>query len=317
MHPHHSLEPWRLAAAALFGVAIAPGCGGLASDEGAPAEVVSFEQYKSSARLLTVDGQPIYNVEFDLFFDEAGLYEHYLELLEPPAEPEAELFDKSVVIQQVSTGLDLTFQRGVDALTITYCVSNAFGADQAQAIQDMRDATADWQAAANFRFEYVPGSNGSCVGGAPGIDVAVIPSISFESACATPPYFPASEQFGWCSGYTRGTLGFDYANWEWSGMGPGVTSRGVMRHELGHILGLRHEHAFSPTSTFPCSEGPVGGDIGGRQLTDYDIDSVMHYPQCGNDVWTFSISAQDAVGVRQIYGMPAAWYPALSQPMLL
>ena len=309
--PH--LRSCRRAAALLVGVAMVTGCGS-GADRTVPVGVASFEEYRDSARLLMVDGQPIYNVEFDLFFNEERLFEHYMARLQ---ESEPELVDKSVVIQQVSTGRDLTFQRGEDALTITYCVSTAFGAHQVQAIQDMQDATADWQAAANFRFLYDPSQNGNCTGGVAGIDVAVIPSIDFESACATPPYFPPSEQWRWCSGYTQGTLGFDYANWQWSLVGDDTTSRGVMRHELGHILGLRHEHAFSPTATPPCTEGPIGGDIGGRELTSYDIDSVMHYPQCGNGVWTFPITAKDAVGVREIYGMPAAWYPALSQPVLL
>lgn len=312
MHHHHSAKRFHRAAAVLFGVAMVAGCGS-AADPAEPVDDASFEEYKNSARVLLVDGEPIYNVEFDLFFNEERLYQHYLRRLQ---ESEPELVDKSVVIQQVSTGLDLTFQRGPDALSITYCVSNAFGADQAQAIQDMQNATADWQAAANFRFEYVPGKNGSCVGGTAGIDVAVIPSIGFEAACATPPYFPPGDQWHWCPGYTQGTLGFDYGNWQWSWVDGSTTSRGVMRHELGHILGLRHEHAFSPSGPL-CGESPVTGDIGGRELTDYDVDSVMHYPDCGNNVWTFPITEKDAVGVREIYGMPAAWYPALLQPTLL
>ncbi len=324
MHQHHSpkhdgvppksTQYRRRAGAALAGVALVAGC---ASDAdrtelfAAPVDVAAFEEYRDSARRLMVDGEAIYQVEFDLFFNEAGLFEHYAARMQPP-EPEA--VDKSVVITQVSTGLDLTFQRGEDALTITYCVSDAFGADQSQAIQDMADATADWQMAANFHFEYVEGMNGACAGGAPGIDVAVIPGLNFQAACATPPYFPSSQQNSWCGGYTQGTLGFDYANWPWAGVWGAAGSRGVMRHELGHILGLRHEHAWSPT---PC-ENQTGGDISGRQLTSYDVDSAMHYPQCaGNQNTTFAVTERDAEGVRQIYGMPAAWYPVLSQPMLL
>jgi len=49
-----------------------------------------------------------------------------------------------------------------------------------------------------------------------------------------------------------------------------VTSQGVFRHELGHVLGLRHEHIRAP-GTF-CTE-----DSSWRGVTAYDSASVMHY----------------------------------------
>ena len=51
------------------------------------------------------------------------------------------------------------------------------------------------------------------------------------------------------------------------------TLRGILRHELGHVLGFRHEHTRPEAGT--CFE-----DNSWRPLTPYDSSSVMHYPQC-------------------------------------
>jgi hypothetical protein len=80
---------------------------------------------------------------------------------------------------------------------------------------------------------------------------------------------------------------------------PNVRSIGVFRHELGHILGLRHEHVH-PSSGAPgsCAEGGPW-----RSVTGYDKFSVMHYPWC-NGVMTsdLSITSADALGVNKLYG---------------
>ena len=51
------------------------------------------------------------------------------------------------------------------------------------------------------------------------------------------------------------------------------TLTGVLRHELGHTLGFRHEHTRPESGT--CFENNQW-----RALTAYDSSSVMHYPQC-------------------------------------
>src|SRR5678815_2857671 len=75
--------------------------------------------------------------------------------------------------------------------------------------------------------------------------------------------------------FAKGVLLLRYAG----NPGTGVTWAGVARHELGHILGFRHEHPWAPGA--PCSEQQTytapNVDLTGRRLTAYDQVSVMHY----------------------------------------
>ena len=80
---------------------------------------------------------------------------------------------------------------------------------------------------------------------------------------------------------------------------PNVRTVGVFRHELGHILGLRHEHIRAEAGGV-CTEGTSF-----RALTPYDSSSVMHYPWCNGVTTTdLSITASDTSGARQLYGAP-------------
>ena len=73
------------------------------------------------------------------------------------------------------------------------------------------------------------------------------------------------------------------------------TLAGILRHELGHTLGFRHEHTRPEAGT--CFE-----DNNWRPLTAYDRASIMHYPQCNGSSTNLSMTETDRVGVRSLYG---------------
>jgi hypothetical protein len=72
---------------------------------------------------------------------------------------------------------------------------------------------------------------------------------------------------------------------------------GVLRHELGHVLGYRHEH----TRNVP---GCYFEDNNWQPLTAYDSRSVMHYFCGGAGSLMLAISNMDKTGHRQLYKLP-------------
>jgi hypothetical protein len=80
---------------------------------------------------------------------------------------------------------------------------------------------------------------------------------------------------------------------------PGLTARGILRHELGHVLGYRHEHIRNVPGCPPELEELYTVDV-----TPYDGQSVMHYPcgsskNKGDDVLT----TLDQEGHRRVYSL--------------
>jgi hypothetical protein len=72
---------------------------------------------------------------------------------------------------------------------------------------------------------------------------------------------------------------------------------GVLRHELGHVLGYRHEHISNVPGCF--SE-----DNNWKPLTGYDKLSVMHYFCGGGGSIALILTDSDKKGHRALYHIP-------------
>jgi hypothetical protein len=75
---------------------------------------------------------------------------------------------------------------------------------------------------------------------------------------------------------------------------------GVFRHELGHVLGFRHEHIVSGKPP-GCPDEDTYGTI---HLTDYDAKSVMHYFCGGLGSKSLAITEKDRTAAQGVYGPP-------------
>jgi hypothetical protein len=81
------------------------------------------------------------------------------------------------------------------------------------------------------------------------------------------------------------------------------TVNAIMVHEIGHILGFRHEFA-RPTPPEVCKDPKLKTNetaLGTHALTDYDPLSVMNYKRCSQvDVNLDSLSKLDQAGISYL-----------------
>jgi serralysin len=170
---------------------------------------------------------------------------------------------------RLTQGLTVMRSNNVDVIwnstarhNLTYCVSNNFGTRKAQVVNEMATATASWSARLGVTFKYVSAQDANCTSSNTNVVFDVSPSSStsyFASA-----FFPndtrsARRLLITSSAFTTTSGGRDF--------------QGILRHELGHALGFRHEHIWTGCTTESTSNA--------RLLTStYDESSVMFYPQC-------------------------------------
>ena len=172
-------------------------------------------------------------------------------------------------------------------LNLTYCVSNAFGTRKAAVVQAMANATGEWSAASNVKYVYLPAQDGSCTTSNNSVLFDVRP-VSVNGAWLARAFFPGDSR-------NARSVEIDGSAFT-TGSNPTLT--GLLRHELGHTLGFRHEHTRPEAGT--CFE-----DNSWRALSTYDAASVMHYPQCnGTGDWTLTLTAMDKAGAALLYGNP-------------
>lgn len=264
---------------------LAAACG----DELGPSDLdlPSWERFRAAAE-VSVDGRTLYVVDGDVRvgLDELALY---YEQMITAAELEAH------GIEQDARGLAISKVNGVRERwpdttknRISYCVSTDFGSLRSRVITEMARASNAWEAAADIDFVHFSSQDSSCTDSNPNVVFSVRPWNS-DGGLAFRPNAPRSERVLYIniSGIDANPAKY-YANTE-----------GVLRHELGHVLGFVHEH-LRLNQTGSCRH-----DDSWEVLTDVDGSSVMFYPWCSGDTGHTSdlrLTRLDFEGVRKVYG---------------
>ncbi|MFP2905822.1 M57 family metalloprotease [Pyxidicoccus sp. 3LFB2] len=264
----------------LLGTLLGAGCAPepVASGEAEPLGQTreSFEQFMQAVTRDRETGA--YVVEGDLPFSSVEQVREYWE--HRPSR------SGGLIVHQAG-GVDAAWS-GTDRTRLTYCISQAgFGGAYGTVVQAMEDAASDWENSAAVDFQHIPSQDGSCTASNP----QVVFSVEYTSG---QPYI-ASAFFPNAPRSSR-RLMIDL--YQATNAAP-LTLTGILRHELGHALGFRHEHTRPESG---CYE-----DSSWRALTPYDRASVMHYPpnfaSCGGtNTGDFVLTAWDRIGAATLYG---------------
>jgi hypothetical protein len=229
-------------------------------------------------------------VEGDVGLDESALPAYAAWRIEIAtallADPDAE---KQGLLGVERDGRTLRWRPGIKLTYAVWRKSFASDAEYQKVVDGMAAATAAWQSVCGIEFEHVPAkdTDGDLKFGDVSFPVMRQHGGGNTVAMAFFPDEPKDQRLMWVfDAYYRPGSSYDPV--------------GVLRHELGHVLGFRHEH-IRPEAPDVFAAESLAHTV---ELTKYDPKSVMHYVAEGVGDPQLRLTEADRTGARLVYGRP-------------
>jgi hypothetical protein len=273
------------------------------------AESDLFHTLQSRLKKITIDEQELYIAEGDTLLDEDQLlvYAQQRQAREVAlrAAEAASMGGLGVTrlvgitLEDQSRGLLGMVQNGKivrwqSGLRLSYCVlRDTFPTeDQYRLVREnMRQATGAWEETCGVSFEHKE-------------DLDLSANVRPEGVIFTVRFIDAGGRFIAAAFFPNDPVSRRKVLIDPSYFSTTFDKVGVLRHELGHVLGFRHEHIRSGAPPDCPDEDPTGT----FDLTQYDPRSVMHY-FCGNlGSRDLAITELDRTGSERVYGPPLSTF---------
>lgn len=247
-----------------------------------------FDKLKRGSHRIEIDGRSYWRLEGDLLLDEEGL----LEYAQRQPQGQAQDGDFPLVANVTVAGKVVRWASGVKLTWTALRKTFVLGGDDGYelAVRSLRAAAAEWEETCGVEFAYRPELDGSDEVAPEGALFTVREHDTggvLIAAAFFPQDPPQRRRVIIDPSFYKADLTYDRV--------------GVLRHELGHVLGFRHEHIRSGKPP----QCPDEDTYGTKPLNEeYDPRSVMHYFCGGLGSKDLAITDLDRTGAQKVYGPP-------------